>query len=226
NALKFTEAQKSVTVSTSFYGTDKNFIQISVRDEGVGIEKKDFDKLFKKFQQLDSSMTRKVAGTGLGLAICKQIVELHGGKIWVESELGKGSKFSFILPVAYEEAKMGKKILVIDDEADLCATIKAQLEASGFNILAALSGQEGLDKVKDYKPDLVILDLMMPLMDGFEVCSRLKKDPQTSSIPIVVLTALEHDDAAKKALSAGAEGYLVKPFEQDALLFTIREFLK
>ena len=83
-----------------------------------------------------------------------------------------------------------------------------------------------MDKVKEYKPDLVILDLMMPLMDGFEVCNRLKKDPQTSSIPIVVLTALEQDDAAKKALSAGAEGYLVKPFEQDALLFTIREFLK
>jgi len=226
NALKFTEARKSITVSASFYGADKNFIQMSVQDEGAGIEKKDFDKLFKKFQQLDSSMTRKVSGTGLGLSICKQIVELHGGKIWVESELGKGSKFSFILPVAYEEVKMGKKIMIIDDEADLCATIKAQLEASGFNVLAVLSGQEGLDKVKDYKPDLVILDLMMPLMDGFEVCHRLKKDPQTSSIPVVVLTALEQDDAAKKVLSVGAEGYLVKPFEQDALLFTIREFLK
>ncbi len=240
NALKFTEARKSITVSASFYGADKNFIQMSVQDDGVGIEKKDFDKLFKKFQQLDSSMTRKVTGTGLGLAICKQIVELHGGKIWVESppageagppageagESGKGSKFSFILPVSYEEVKMGKKIMIIDDEADLCATIKAQLEANGFNVLAALSGQEGLDKVKDYKPDLVILDLMMPLMDGFEVCHRLKKDPQTSSIPVVVLTALEQDDAAKKVLSVGAEGYLVKPFEQDALLFTIREFLK
>lgn len=226
NAFKFTEAKKEVTVFTSFYAADKNFIQISVRDEGVGIDKKDFDKLFQKFQQLDSSMTRKAAGTGLGLAICKQIVELHGGKIWVESEIGKGSKFSFILPVMHEEAKMGKKILVIDDEVDLCATIRAQLETSGFNVSAALSGREGLDKVKEYKPDLIILDLMMPLMDGFEVCGRLKKDAQTSTIPIIVLTALEQDDAAKKALSMGAEGYLVKPFEQDSLLFTIREFLK
>lgn len=226
NAIKFTEVQRSVTVSTSFYGADRNFIEVSVQDEGIGIDKKDFDKLFQKFQQLDSSLTRKAGGTGLGLAISKQITELHGGKIWVESEKGAGSKFSFILPVVYEGGKMGKKILVIDDEADLCATIKAQLESEGFNVLAALSGQEGLDKVKEYKPDLVILDLMMPVMDGFEVCKRLKKDTQTSSVPVVVLTALQQEDAAKKALSMGAEGYLVKPFEEDALLFTIREFLK
>ncbi|MFH1440659.1 MAG: response regulator [Candidatus Omnitrophota bacterium] len=224
NALKFTEADKSVKVLTSFYGEDKNFIQLAVQDEGVGIDKNDFKKLFQKFQQIDSSMTRKVAGTGLGLAICKQIIELHGGKIWVESELGKGSRFIFILPVVYEEEKMGKKILVIDDEVDLCTTIKAQLEVKGFNVLAALSGQEGIDKAKEYKPDLVILDLMMPQMDGFEVCRQLKKD--FPSTPIIVLTALEQDDSAKRALSAGAEGYLVKPFEEDSLLFTIKEFLK
>lgn len=224
NALKFTEAQKSVKILTSFYGEDKNFIQLTVQDQGLGIDKNDFSKLFQKFQQIDSSMTRKVAGTGLGLAICKQIIELHGGKIWVESELGKGSKFIFILPVVYEEENMGKKILVIDDEADLCTTIKAQLEASGFNVLAAFSGQEGIDKAKEYKPDLVILDLMMPGMDGFEACRKLKKD--FPSTPVIVLTALEQDDSAKRALSAGAEGYLVKPFEEDSLLFTIREFLK
>jgi len=227
NAFKFVQAG-TVTVSTGFYGADKNFIEVSVGDTGIGIEKKDFEKLFQKFQQLDSSLTRRASGTGLGLAISKQIVELHAGKIWAESEgLGKGSKFSFILPVIYEEAKMEKKnILVIDDEPDLCSTVKARLEANGFNVLTALSGQEGLDKVKEYKPDLIILDLMMPVMDGFEVCQRLKKDALTSAIPVVVLTALEQEEAAKKALSIGAEGYLVKPFEQESLLFTIREFLK
>lgn len=227
NAFKFTETG-TITVSVSFYGADKNFIEVSVEDTGTGIEKKDFEKLFQKFQQLDSSLTRRVGGAGLGLAISKQIVELHGGKIWAESQgLRKGSKFSFILPVIYEEAKMEKKnILVIDDEPDLCTTVKARLEANNFNVLTALSGQEGLDKVKEYKPDLVILDLMMPVMDGFEVCQRLKKDALTSSIPVVVLTALEQEEAAKRALSLGAEGYLVKPFEQESLLFTIREFLK
>jgi CheY-like chemotaxis protein/anti-sigma regulatory factor (Ser/Thr protein kinase) len=226
NAFKFTEAEGAVTISTSFYGSDTNFIHVSVKDTGIGIDKKDFDKLFQRFQQIDSGLTRKVGGAGLGLAISKQIIDLHGGKIWVESEPGKGSIFSFILPVTYGGEKMMKKILIIDDEADLCETIKAQLETSGFNVSAALSGQEGLDKVKDYRPDLIILDLMMPVMDGFEVCKRLKKDTQTSSIPVVVLTALQQEEAAKKALSMGAEGYLVKPFEQDSLLFTIREFLK
>lgn len=226
NALKFTEPGGAVTVSTSIYGTDKNYVQVSVRDTGIGIDKKDFDKLFKRFQQLDSVLTRKVTGTGLGLAISKQIIELHGGKIWVDSEPGKGSIFSFILPVVHLEEKMEKKILIIDDEQDLCETVKAQLESNNFKVATAKDGPEGLDKVKEYKPDLIILDLMMPGMDGFEVCRRLKKDTKTASIPVIVLTALDQEDAAKKALSMGAEGYMVKPFEQDALLFTIREFLK
>lgn len=227
NAMKFSGSGGTITLSTSYYGTDKIFLQISVQDTGIGIDKKDFDKLFLRFQQLDSSVTRKAGGAGLGLAISKQIVELHGGKIWVESELGKGSKFSFILPVILEDVWPGKnKILIIDDEADLCATLKARLEASGFNVLTALSGQEGLSKAKEHMPDLVILDLMMPVMDGFEVCRRLKKDKQTSLIPVVVLTVLEQDEAAKKAITMGAEGYLVKPFEQETLLFTIRQFLK
>ena len=227
NAFKFTDSGGAITVSTGFYGSDKNFIEVSVQDTGIGIAKEDFDKLFQRFQQLDSSMARKAGGSGLGLAITKQIIELHGGKIWVESELGKGSKFSFILPVTYEEAKVDKKkILVIDDEPDICATVKARLEANNFNVFYCLSGKEGLNKVKEARPDLIILDLMMPLMDGFEVCRRLKNDVQTSSIPVVVLTALEQEEAAKKAISLGAEGYLVKPFEQESLLFTVREFLK
>lgn len=226
NALKFTQPGGVVTVRTSVYGSDKNYVQISIRDTGIGIDKKDFDKLFQRFQQLDSVLTRKATGSGLGLAISKQIIELHGGKIWVDSEPEKGSVFSFILPVIHLEEKMGKKILVIDDEQDLCETVKAQLEANNFKVSTAQNGEDGLDKAKNYKPDLIILDLMMPMMDGFEVCRRLKKNSGTALIPIIVLTALEQEDAAKKALSIGAEGYMVKPFEEEALLFTIREFLK
>lgn len=227
NAVKFTPEGGQVTMATSYYGSDRKFLQASVRDTGIGIDKKDFERLFKKFGQLDASMMRRVGGTGLGLAISQEIVELHGGRIWVESDRGKGSTFSFILPVESKEGAMGKKkILVIDDEPDLCATVKKRLEASDFSVLTVLSGQEGLEEAKDYRPDLIVLDLMMPAMDGFEVCKQLKKDTETSSIPVVVLTALEQEDAAKRALSMGAQGYLVKPFEPESLLFTIKEFLK
>lgn len=229
NAIKFTPEGGKITLTSSYYGSDPNYIQISVEDSGMGILKEDFDKLFKKFQQLDMALNRKIGGTGLGLSICKQIIELHGGRIWTESEgRGKGAKFIFILPkeeTTMDEAKK-KKIIVIDDEKDLLDTVEATLIAKNYTCFTALSGQEGLDKIAQSKPDLIILDLMMPTMDGFAVAEKLKKNPETNLIPIIVLTALDQEESAKKALAIGAKGYLVKPFEPDALLFTIHEFLK
>lgn len=99
NAIKFSQHGGTVTITASHHSADKNFIEIKIKDTGIGIDKKDFDKLFHTFQQIDSALTRKFTGSGLGLAICKRIVELHKGKIWVESESGKGSIFNFILPI-------------------------------------------------------------------------------------------------------------------------------
>jgi PAS domain S-box-containing protein len=233
NALKFTESDGAVEISTDIYSVEENkvckkYILVAVKDTGVGIDKKDFDKVFSKFQQVDTSFTRKVSGTGLGLAISKEIVEIHGGLIWLESEVNKGSTFKFILPLVYgdEDLSDKKKILVIDDEVDLCLSAQRRLEANNYRVYVANSGEEGLKMVRQYRPNVIILDIMMPKMDGYEVCRYLKMDPLTSSIPIIILTALEHDDAAKKALSMGADGYLVKPFETESLLFTINEFLK
>jgi PAS domain S-box-containing protein len=229
NAIKFTQDKGKVIVASSYYGSDPNYVQVSVEDNGMGIAKEDMGKLFKKFQQLDMRLTRKAGGTGLGLAVCKQIVELHGGRIWAESEgKDKGSRFLFILPKEGKEMEKAKqkKILVIDDEKDLCDTAKGILEAKNYSVDTALSGQEGLDKIAKSKPDLIILDLMMPEMDGFAVAEKLKKNPETSQIPIIVLTALDQEESAKRVLSLGAKGYLVKPFEPEALLFTLQEFLK
>jgi CheY-like chemotaxis protein/nitrogen-specific signal transduction histidine kinase len=229
NAIKFTPEGGKITVSSSYYGSDPNYILVGVEDTGVGILKEDMDKLFKKFQQLDMRLTRKAGGTGLGLAVCKQIVELHGGRVWAESAgRDKGSKFSFILPKEGKvmEKAAQKKIMVIDDEKDLCDTAKGILEGKNYAVTTALSGQEGLDKIKESKPDLIVLDLMMPEMDGFAVAEKLKKNPETSQIPIIVLTALDQEESAKRVLSLGAKGYLVKPFEPEALLFTLQEFLK
>lgn len=121
---------------------------------------------------------------------------------------------------------MKKKILVIDDEVNLCTTIKARLEANGFDVLTTFNGEEGLEKAQAFKPDLIILDLMMPKMDGFEICELLKKNTRTSAIPIIVLTALDKEDAAMKSLSLGAKAYVIKPFEWDSLLSAIKEFLE
>lgn len=227
NALKFTPENGKITISTSYHGKDKNYIQLSVSDTGIGIEKKYFSKLFKKFQQIDSSLTRKTSGTGLGLSISKQLIELHGGTIWLDSEVGKGSVFSFILPVNIEKEDINnrKKVLIIDDEIDICLGAQARLEANGFKVYFALTGNEGLETANKVNPDLILLDLMMPGMDGFEVCHKLKTDPETASTPVVVLTALDDDNSSKKAVGAGAEGYLVKPFDYESFLFAL-EFLK
>jgi adenylate cyclase len=120
-----------------------------------------------------------------------------------------------------------KKILVIDDEKDICSILKIELEATNFNVKTVLSGKKGLEIVKEFNPDIIILDLMMPEMDGFEVCGQLKQSEITSSIPIVVLTAIDQEEAVKKAFDLGASGYLIKPFEdKSVLLFAIEKFLK
>lgn len=226
NAVNFTSDGGVITVAVDYYGPDKKHVQAIVEDTGAGIEKKEISKLFQKFHQADSSTTRKTPGTGLGLAVSKEIIELHAGKIWVESEQGKGSKFSFTLPLEFIDKKTQQKtILIIDDEPALCVTVKMRLERHNYNVLTALGAKEGLEKIKEHKPDLVILDIMMPEMDGFEVCRRIKRDAEISSIPVVMLTALGLEEDTKKAFAMGAEGYLVKPVSEESLLSTIKQLL-
>jgi len=226
NALKYADNNDRITVRSVRYKEDPNFVIIKVIDKGPGIAPDDLEKIFHKFQQLEDTSTRKKGGTGLGLPICRDIIELHGGRIWVESKQSKGSTFSFTLPIEGGKVMERKKILVIDDEEDICETAKARLEASNMDVQTALNGPEGIKKAISFKPDFILLDLMMPEMDGFQVCENLKKNKLTKSIPVVVLTCLEDEEAAKKVISKGANGYMVKPFDKDSLLYTIKEFLR
>ena len=118
-----------------------------------------------------------------------------------------------------------KRILVIDDEIDLVEMISIRLEANGYEVFAACDGQEGLDKARRLKPDLVLLDILMPKLDGFKVCQSLKKDPFTKNIPVIMLTAKDRADDIKQAKLIGANGYIIKPFDADTLLFDIKEQL-
>lgn len=119
-----------------------------------------------------------------------------------------------------------KKILLVDDERDLVEAVKFRLEANDYDVIAAYDGQEALDKARKEKPDLIILDLMLPKMDGYKVCAMLKRDSRYSTIPIIMFTARAGDSDAKLGKEMGADAYITKPFEPKALLDTIKELIK
>lgn len=121
---------------------------------------------------------------------------------------------------------MGKKILIVEDERDLSKTISFRLEANGYDVIAAYDGQDGLDKARSQKPDLIIMDLMLPKMDGYKACALLKSDARYSKIPVIIFTARAQDEDVKMGKEAGADAYITKPFEPNTLLSKIRELLK
>lgn len=238
NAVKFTE-KGSVTCKVT--RTD-NAIAVSVIDTGIGIAEADQPLVFERFKQIGDTLTDKPQGTGLGLPICKQILEHHGGTLWVESELGKGSNFSFTLPISAEatvelkktDLKLGvrelkkpketatpssseqkKTILVVDDEAPLRRLLREQLEAEGYIVREAKDGWDALTQVRKQSPDLIILDVIMPQISGFDVAAILKNDPETLGIPLIILSIAGEEE---KGSRLGADKYLTKPIDIEALL--------
>ena len=214
NAIKFTvEGRITVRARTSEMGIDKDkrpkFVEICILDTGIGIRKRDMNRLFDKFRTLDTLGTSQYKGAGLGLSICKGLVEIQGGAIWVKSTYRQGTTFCFTLPtwagafkLDYEEAGIGEefkpskvaaetRVLVVDDEPDQVTLISKMLREEGYQIAKAYDGQEAIESVKRSKPDLIILDLMMPNADGFDVIEYIKGGEETREIPIIVLTGKE-----------------------------------
>jgi len=253
NAVKFT-TEGGITVRARREGET---VLVSVSDTGMGIAEKDYDKVFEQFVQVGDTLTNKPMGTGLGLPICKQIVEHHGGKIWVESVMGKGSTFLFTLPIAEgaQVAKVptleagirkinvntlvnqlrahiaagadnqtpGKKtVLVVDDEASIRELLRQELEAKGYNVREAPDGREALAEVKKERPDLIILDVMMPELSGFDVAAVLRNDPETFNIPIVILSVVQDQE---RGVRLGVDRYFTKPMDMDLLLGEIKTLL-
>ncbi len=213
NAVKFTPDGGSVIVQVRKVPPD--FIEIAVTDTGIGIAPENIQKLFKEFSQIESPYTKQYEGTGLGLALTERLVELHGGKIWVESEFGKGSKFTFTIPVKQHKKSepvmgvkgkgekvtvTGKCALVIDDDPKTLEVVNRALDAEGYNVLVASSARDGLEAAKRDLPDLIVLDLMMPDISGFDVADILHLDKKTADIPIMVLTAMDLSSEDKKRL--------------------------
>jgi DNA-binding response OmpR family regulator len=202
----------------------------------------DYSAVFEQFKQVGGdTLTDKPKGTGLGLPICKEIVEHHGGRIWLESEVGKGSTFSFALPVIQTESVQpihlnelvkqlkvqmaqstiqmdgqNSTILIVDDEEAIRSLLHQELSEAGYLIEEASNGKDALEKIRVNKPDLIILDVMMPEMNGFDLAAILKNDPQTMDIPIIVLSIVQ--DKAR-GYRIGVDRYLTKPIDT-AQLFT------
>ncbi len=233
NAVKFTDAG-SITCSACARNGD---LVVSVTDSGIGITAADQPKVFEKFKQVGDTLTDKPKGTGLGLPICKEIVEYHGGRIWVESEPGHGSTFSFTLPVKTGVAPSPRaidieslvrqlrenvashhprreSILVVDDDPNIRSLLQQEFTEAGYVVRLAENGRHALSLIREEAPGLVILDVMMPEMNGFDVAAVLKNDPATMDIPIIILSIVEDKE---RGFRLGVDRYLTKPIDTASL---------
>lgn len=269
NAIKFTPTGGTITLAASRQGDD---IELYVEDTGKGIPAEFHERVFEKFQQVDTSSTREVKGSGLGLPIVRSIVEAHGGTVTLTSEPGKGSRFTVTVPAAdlshlktravdpaeaaaaqaapqapvvtpQEAAQAAlaavepirpaadgspppsrahRKILVVDDELNIMRVMRHILEVEGYTVLEASTGMEALARAREEKPDLVLLDVLLPDIDGFEVLERMRKDPETADLPVVILSIME---AKEQSFRLGAQDYFNKPIDRVKLVDTVQSLL-
>jgi len=241
NAAKFTD-HGAITVTAKKLNSK---ISISVKDDGIGIESKNLDRVFEEFQQIDSSNSRKYKGTGLGLAIAKKYAILLGGNLTVRSEVGKGSLFTLVIPPVISEERLPKPIddapaintvvapvvksmpeqspasstgvlvLCIDDDAEVIDLLRRYLVPEGYSVRGVSSGEEGVRLAEELHPAVITLDIMMPEKDGWQVLRELKNNPLTSDIPVIIHSVV---DNRPLALSLGALEVVTKPSEPKKIL--------
>ena len=210
NAVKFTPTGGTVDVSALREG---NFIKIAVADTGIGIKGEDIPRLFKAFTQLEAVYTKGFEGTGLGLALTRQLVELHGGRVWVESEIGMGSRFCLTIPltqtttgeISLEQPDIlpgnGDVVLLIENDPLTISALKNALQSKGYQVLWSNTGENGLEIARRDRPDLIVLDLLISGVNGFDVVDRLQDDTASSDVPILVLTAMDLSIANRTRLA-------------------------
>lgn len=260
NAIKFTE-KGEISVYASQQFDPGPCLAITVEDTGIGIALDKLDHLFQPFSHMESSITREYEGTGLGLSITKKLVELHGGSIWAESKKGEGSRFTFTLPISYEEVteydpydeisnvqldegiskytfsdirtidtrptKEKIKILIVDDEPINLQVLSNHLELESYAVHKVSTGQDAIELIlQGKKYDLVILDVMMPKISGFEVCAQIREQYPPHQLPVIMLTAKNRVSDLIQGFGFGANDYLTKPFAKDELLTRIRSHLQ
>jgi len=266
NAIKFSQVGV-VEVSAAVV---KDYLEITISDAGIGIQADKLDRIFEAFEQADGSIGREYGGTGLGLAVTKQLVQLHGGKIRVVSQPGKGSQFTFTLPLsqatsvetpstvskllemnrdreksveadislmiddeslvdseALTPKAAGFHILIVDDEPINLQVLSNHLSLQNYQLTQTSDGREALALIQQgFKPDLVLLDVMMPRMTGYEVCQKIREHFPATELPIVLLTAQNQVSDLVEGFSSGANDYLTKPISKNELLARIKTHIQ
>lgn len=249
NAFKFTPQGKRIMVEVNW--NDSASLSIKIADEGTGISAEKLDKIFDRFYQADTTSSRKYEGTGIGLSLVKELVDVMGGKITVKSKENEGTTFFVIIPVkdrkgsenkdteihdnqtlrnrkanieSLQEIANGQIMLVVDDNEDIRNYIRSVF-AGKFIIIEASNGKEGISQASKFIPDIIISDLMMPEMDGFEFCKMLKSDERTSHIPIIMLTAKANIETKIEGFELGADDYLLKPFNTDEIKARVKNLI-
>jgi CheY-like chemotaxis protein len=227
NAIKFTPASGRVTVGSR---SENSMLFLSVSDSGPGIPLEDQRRIFDEFEQLESGKAVNSSGTGLGLALTRRLVELHSGRVWVESESDQGSRFHVVLPLEpvvaegeEEEAPVSAEtqpplVLVVEDNHAAAALLSSMLRRAGYRAHVVRDGKQAVARARDLRPLAITLDMLLPGLDGWEVLRALKSTVETRDVPVVVVSVV---DNRSLGIALGADDYLVKPIDREALLQAI-----
>ncbi len=222
NAIKFTPTGGRVLVEARL---KDGHATVTVADSGIGIPREQQHKIFGAFYQVQSASNREYPGTGLGLALTKRLVELHGGTIEFDSVQGRGTTFTVRMPVRPAPSRRNR-ILVVEDNPSNLDLARMVLEGNGLTVDTAANGQEGLEKARHLRPDLILMDMQLPGVDGLAVTRQLKADPATAHIKVVALTANAMRGSEEQALAAGCTGYIPKPIELKKFMLQVTNFLE
>ena len=221
NAVKFTPPPGQITLTVK---DSPSQLTVSVQDTGIGMKPEDLPKLFREFEQIDGSYTRRYQGTGLGLALCRRFVQMHGGRIWAESQFGKGSTFTFTIPrglrpaaeLPVEEALQPIETmelplaLVVEDDPASSQRMTAEIQGVGFRVAHARDGDEAVRKAMEILPDLVVMETVLPAKDGWQVLQELRARAATADVPVLVCSVTKNQPLMSKY---GVVGYVAKPWE-------------
>lgn len=242
NAFKFAREKLEIKINAlHISGNGEEMISISVEDDGIGIPDSQLDSIFKKFFKVatEEHQYTNLGGTGIGLALAKSLSEKHGGELQVKSEEGVKTIFTVLIPFKHKEKseeedleelneeREGKQtVLVVEDDTSLLDFLSKSFVTEGYHILKAKNGKEALKQLDNNQVDLVISDVMMPIMDGIELCKVIKNDIDYSHLPVVLLTAKTNSDSEIQGLESGADAYIPKPFKWKQLSLVIKNLLE